>query len=130
MIKLMLTLVLAVICNNVMAEWDKLVEDDEEALVVYVDPTTIHKNGNSVKMWVLSDYKEPQELAFLPLYMSIKSQYEFNCKEGQAKELYASYHAKNMGGGKVIYSDKIPENWSPVSPDSLDKELWKFACGQ
>ncbi len=124
----MLTLVLAVICNNVMAEWDKFVEYDEKPLVVYVDPTAIRKNGNNVKMWGLSDYKEAQELAFLPLYRSIKSQYEFNCKGEQAKELYASYHAKNMGEGKVIFSDNIPENWIPVSPDSLDKELWKFAC--
>ena len=46
------------------------------------------------------------------------------------KRLYTSYHAKNMGGGKVIYSDNNSDNWSTVSPDSLDRKLWKFACGK
>lgn len=128
--KLFLTLILVVVSNSAIAEWVEFIEDDEETLTIYVDPTTIHKNSNNGKMWVLADYKKAQELPFLPLYMSIKSQYEFNCKEEQTKALYASYHAKNMGRGKVIYSNNNPENWSPVSPDSIDKELWKFVCGK
>jgi hypothetical protein len=108
----------------------KFIEDDEVTQTVYVDQTTIHKNGNNVKMWFLFDYKKAQELAYLPLYMSIKRQNEFNCKEEQIKNLYESYHAKNMGGGKVIYNDNTPDNWSTVSPDSIDRKLWKFACGK
>ena len=121
---------LAVISSSAMAEWVKFIEDDEEALTFYVDATTILKNGNNVKMWGLIDYKKAQELPFLPLYMSIKNQYEFNCKEEQTKVLYKSYHAKNKGRGKVIYSDNNPENWSPAPPDSIDKELLKFVCGK
>lgn len=128
--KLLLTLLVAVVGSNAMAEWVELIKDDEEILAVYVDPTTIRKNGNNVKIWILSDYKKAQELPFLPLYMSIMSQYESNCKEEQSRALNASYHAKNMGRGKVIYSNKNPENWSPVSPDSIDERLWKFACGK
>lgn len=119
---------LAVMSSSAMAEWVEFIEDDEETLTFYVDPTTILKNGNNVKMWGLIDYKKAQELPFLPLYMSIKNQYEFNCKEEQTKVLYKSYHAKNKGRGKVIYSNNNPENWSPVSPDSIEKKLWKFVC--
>lgn len=119
---------LAVMSSSAMAEWVEFIEDDEETLTFYVDPTTILKNGNNVKMWGLIDYKKAQELPFLPLYMSIKNQYEFNCKEEQTKVLYKSYHAKNKGRGKVIYSNNNPENWSPVSPDSIEKILWKFVC--
>jgi len=128
--KLLLTLMLTVMSSSAMAEWVEVGEDDEDTLTIYVDPTTIRKNGNNVKMWILSDYKKAQELPFLPLYMSTKFQSEFNCKEEQTKALYASYHAKNMGRGKVIYNDNNPEDWSPVSPDAIDRDLWKFACGK
>ncbi len=128
--KILLTLSLAFISSNLFAEWVVVAEDKEATLAVYADPGTIQKTGNNVKIWFLSDYKKAQELPFLPLYMSIKSQNEFNCKGEQIKKLYASYHAKNMGEGKVIYSNNNPDNWSPVSPDSIDKELWKFACGK
>ena len=121
---------LAVVSSSAMAEWVEFIEDDEVTQTVYVDQTTIHKNGNNVKMWFLFDYKKAQELAYLPLYMSIKRQNEFNCKEEQIKNLYASYHAKHMGEGKVIYSKKDPDDWNPVSSNSINRKLWQFACGK
>lgn len=116
--------------SSAMAEWVKFIEDDKETRTIYVDSTTIRKNGNNVKMLILSDYKKAQELAYLPLYMSIKKQNEFNCKEELMKKLYASYHAKSMGEGEVIFSDNNPDNWSKVLPDFIDKKLWEFACGK
>jgi len=128
--KLLVTLMLAVMSSSAMAEWVRVDYNSDKGATTYVNFFTIRKSGDTVKMWILLDYKKAQELAFLPLYMSIKRQSEFNCKEEQMKELYASYHAKNMGGGKVIYSDNNPDNWSTVSPDSIDRELWKYACGK
>ena len=128
MIKLLLILTLTVISNSVMAEWVEFTENDEEGHTIYVDSATIHKNGKNVKMWILSDYMKAQELAYLPLYLSIKNHTEFNCEEKQIKKLYVSYHSKQMGGGKVIYSDNSPDKWSTASPDSIDWELCIFAC--
>jgi hypothetical protein len=33
-----------------------------------------------------------------------------------------------MGEGKVTFSDNTPDSWSAVLPDSIDRELWKYAC--
>jgi hypothetical protein len=126
--KLLLTLMLAVMSSSAMAEWVRVDYNSDKGVTTYVNFFTILKSGDTIKMWDLRDYKKGQELAFLPLYMSVKRQSEFNCKEKQIKRLYVSYHAKNMGKGKVIYSDKNPEDWSTVSPDSIDKELWELAC--
>jgi hypothetical protein len=119
-----------VVSSSAMAEWVRVDHNNDRGVTTYINFFTIRKSGDTVKMWILSDYKKAQELPYLPLYLSIKSQNEFNCKEEQMKKLNASYHAKNMGGGKIIYSDKSPDNWSPVSPDSIDRKLWKFACGK
>ena len=126
--KLPLTLLLVIVSGSVMAEWVRVDYDSDNGITTYVNFFTILKSGDLVKMWDLRDYKKGQELAFLPLYMSVKRQSEFNCKEEQMKELNASYHAKSMGEGEVIYIDKNPDNWSTISPDSIDKKLWKLAC--
>ena len=128
--QIILIILLTVVSGSAMAEWFEFTVDNEETRTIYLDPTTIHKNGNNVKMWVLFDYKKAQELAYLPLYMSIKRENEFNCKEKYIRILYVSYHAKQMGGGKVIYSDNNPDDWNPVSSNFIDRKLWKYACGK
>ena len=126
--KLLLILVLAVMSNSVMAEWVRVNYDSGNGVTTYVNFFTIEKSDKTVKMWSLVDYKKAQERAFLPLYMSINRQNEFNCMKGQMRELYASYHAKNMGKGKVTFSDNTPDSWNTVLPDSIGRELWKYAC--
>jgi hypothetical protein len=126
--KLLFLLILAVMSGSAMAEWVRVNYGSGDSATTYVNFFKIEKSGKTVKMWSLVDYKKPQERAFLPLYMSINRHSEFNCKEGQMRELYASYHAKNMGEGKVTFSDNTPDSWSAVLPDSIDRELWKYAC--
>ena len=126
--KLLLILVLALMSSSVMAEWIRVDYDSGNGSTTYVNFFTIEKSDRTVKMWSLVDYKKAQERAFLPLYLSINRQNEFNCMEGQMRELYAAYHAKNMGEGKVTFSDNTPDSWSAVLPDSIDRELWKYAC--
>ena len=128
--KLLLILVLAIMSSSVMAEWVRVNYHSGNSSTTYVNLFTIEKSDRTVKIWSLVDYKKAQERAFLPLYLSINRQNEFNCIEGQMRELYAAYHAKNMGEGKVTFSDNTPDSWNVVSPDSIGRELWKYACGK
>ena len=126
--KLLLILVFALMSSSVMAEWIRVDYDSSNGSTTYINFFTIEKSDRTVKMWSLVDYKKAQERAFLPLYLSINRQNEFNCMEGQMRELYAAYHAKNMGEGKVTFSDNTPDSWNVVPPDSIGRELWKYAC--
>ena len=126
--KLLLILALAVMNSSAMAEWVLVDYNSDKGTTTYVNFFTIEKSDETVKMSILVDYKKAQERAFLPLYMSVNRQSEFSCNEEQMRELYASYHAKNMGKGKVTFSDNSPDSWSAVPPESIDRELWKHAC--
>ena len=128
--KILLILVLAIMSSSVMAEWVQVDYDSGNGFTTYVNFFTIEESDRTVKIWSLVDYKKAQERAFLPLYMSINRQNEFNCMEGQMRELYTSYHAKNMGEGKVTFSDNTPNSWNAVPPNSIGRELWKHACGK
>lgn len=59
--KIILMLLLTVVSNSAMAEW--VLVGGDYAVTYYVDPTTIHKSGNFVRMWDMIDKKMPIELA-------------------------------------------------------------------
>lgn len=130
--KAILMMLLAVVSSSAMAEWVVVTRSENGANTVYVDPATIRKAGNKVKMWELFDYKTMQAQVSnrgLP-YMSSKSRSEYDCKEEQSRTLASSYHGENMGGGGVIYTDDEPGKWRPVSPESINEALWELACGK
>jgi len=121
----MLMALLIVACNSAMAEWKDV--GSNENTTIYVDPATIQKSGNMAKMWHLTDFRTPQK-DMGEEYMSAKDQNEYDCKEAKSRRRAYSQHSKNMGGGKVVYSDTFTTRWKPVPPDSGVEILWKFAC--
>ena len=53
--RLLMGLLLVVTAGAASAEWTHV--DDNDEFVQYVDKGSIRRNGNSVKMWGLMDYK-------------------------------------------------------------------------
>ena len=131
--KLLLTLLLAIVSSSAMAEWVKVGEAvwrDGSHYSVYVDPTTIRKSGNMVKMWLLYDYGTVQKhTGSSMLFASVKGQSEYDCKEEQSRILYQVLFSKNMGKGKRI-TMRDPDKWGPIEPNTIGVETWKFACGK
>ena len=119
-------MLLATVSSSATAEWVKV--GSNESFTLYIDPATIRKADDRVKMWGLSDYKTPQVYMNRPS-MSTKAQAEYDCKEGQSRLLYLSSHPENMGGGEAVYTDTNTHKWRPVSADTFDKAMWKTACG-
>lgn len=106
------------------AEWMFVRGDDEAGMTLYVDPHTIQRTGDLVKMWHLSDRKTVEP------YGSIKSQREYDCAAARHRLLSASIFSEHMGHGEVR-SDNIKEGqWIPVGPESSSHALWKIACGE
>ncbi len=123
--KVVLMMLLAVVSNSAMAEWVGVASNKYTA--IYVDPASIQRSGNMSKMWILTDYKTANK-DMGEAYLSTKDQNEYDCKEVKVRRRASSQHSKNMGGGKVVYSDSYTTRWKPVPPDSGIEILWKFAC--
>lgn len=112
------------------AGWVLTSGDDEAGLTVYVDPDSIRRKGDLVKMWQLYDYKTIQTVAGDSL-LSIKRYNEFDCTEERRTRMRAyTWFAGNMGTGKVVYSTTDEQQWEPVVPRSINHTLWKVACGK
>lgn len=123
MTRLLLTTLLSILCTGpAYAEWVYVTGDDETGSTIYVDPDTIRRNGNLVKMWDLRDRKTMEG------YGSIKSQFEYDCAEDRQRKLASLMLSGHMGRGKVIVNSLDEGKWNPIVPDSVNKTLWKYAC--
>ena len=123
--KVILMMLLAGVSSSAMAEWVSV--GSNENTMIYVDQATVKRTGNMATMWHLTDFNHVHKDMGEP-YLSTKYQNEYDCKEMQWRRRAASQHSKNMGGGKVVYSNTYTTRWKPVPPDSGVEILWKFAC--
>ena len=123
----LLIILLTVASNGAMAEWIRV--GGNEADTLYADPATIIKSAYKVKMRTLHDYKAATKAAG-ETFLSTVVQEEYDCRESQSRTLYFSFHSRNLGKGRMIYSDANPHKWEPVRPGSAREALWKIACGK
>ena len=127
-----LVALLAVVSNGVMAEWGAgwvRVGSSGGDMTPYANPTTILRDGDTVKMWYLYDFKTLQEGAG-DKFMSSTFQAEYDCKEAKSRILAYTWYSEKMGGGNVIYTETAPAEWKPVFPDSVEEAVFKYACGK
>jgi len=122
---LLLTLMLAVVSSSAMAEWVYFSESIDA--IFYINPDSIQKSGNTVKMWVLGDLNEAKRNNGKTV-LSYKNQYEYKCKERQERSIYQIIYSENMGEGKVVQTYDEPDEWVPVIPDSVGAAHLEFAC--
>jgi len=120
-------MLLAVVSSSAAAEWTEV--DSDETTTFYIDPTTIRRDGNLVKMWELVEYKTVRVRDTVK-YLSSKSQSEYDCKDEQLRTLSLSLHSRNMAGGRTVYVTSDLGKWRPVPPGGGIEVLWKIACGK
>lgn len=125
--KLLVTLMLALVSTNVLAEWT-LVGTDEES-TVSIDMARTRKADNVVRMWILKDFKTVQEFEG-DKFLSQESLEDFDCKGERTRKTHLIWFSKNMGNGKVVLMGDTPATWFPVPPQSGIESLWKMACGK
>jgi hypothetical protein len=111
MLRLIFLALLVLNSSVAYAEWVKVSDRDEAGTTVYVDPATIRRNSNLVKM-----------------FLSNKEEWEFDCVEERSRSLGLKEYSGNMGSGTVVYTNSQVGKWFPVVPGSIGHIVWKVAC--
>lgn len=109
------------------AEWVKVSDSDEAGKTVYVDPTTIRRNSNLVKMWQFYDFKTVQTVGSIR-FLTAKEQWEFDCAEERSRVVARKEFSGNMGSGPMVSTNSQVGKWVPVIPGSIGQTVWKAAC--
>ena len=92
-----------------------------------INPDTIRRKGDLVKMWILLDYKTIQTVVGTS-HLSVRSQHQYDCAEDRHRRLAYTFFSGNMESGKGVYSNPDEGKWEPVASDSVAEGLWKIAC--
>jgi hypothetical protein len=131
MIRLFLIALTLLVLGNgsAYAEWIKVSDSDEAGKTVYVDPNTIRRNSNLVKMWQFYDYKTVQTLGSIR-FLTAKEQWEFDCAEGRSRVVARKEFSGNMGSGTMVSTNSQVGKWLPVMPDSIGHTVWEVACNK
>jgi len=110
------------------AEW-VLFDENDRGMSTYVDPDTIRRKGDMVKVWALTDYTIIRTVAGQSL-LSSKHLNEFDCAGERIRLLAFSNFSDNMGSGKLVFSNSDEQQWEPIEPGSVGQTLWKVACSK
>ena len=110
---------------SVKAEWVIVSAESEQTETHYFDPESAKRNGQYRKVWVLSSYNEEQ----VGGYRSVKSFYEFDCKEERARSYTMLLYSDRMASGNVIGAqhDKLKE-WFSYASGSIFGRIANVIC--
>lgn len=107
----------AVMLPLVCHEWVKVKED------VYFDAVNIRKNGQFVTNWILINNEQPDRMGAL----SIRKNYEYDCKGLKIRGRNLSAHSDSMAFGKIVYADDLTEEWEPIHRE-FEKHMLSIVC--
>ena len=107
------------------AEWMSL--EGNEELEVYVDPGTRIREGDTVRIMALFNYRKPG-YAHGKRYVSSLMQDEYDCVQEKRRRLYLSAHTEPKAQGKTILRNRAAGDWKPITPETVGERLWKTAC--
>jgi hypothetical protein len=109
------------------AEW-RLVDSNANA-TVYVDPGTVQRVGDVVRLWVLDDLKTAHTRG-ADTYVSSRAREEHDCVNERFRLVALAQFAGHMGTGAVIYKRSVESKCASIPTGTLAQSVWKYACGK
>ena len=112
------------------AEWVAVEKTKELAglMTVYVDPDTMHREGNLVSVRQLLDYKTMQGGRSPDRYSSRVIHTQFDCVNQRRRLLAVTDYWGNMGTGDPTGVAIGGGDWVSVKAESADHAVWELAC--
>jgi len=131
--KRLLFVVLMMVYSVSWAEWEIINISNQGDIVLYTDKSTIQRNRETVKIWVLTDfsYVSVQTDKTGGIYKSYKEELAFKCLEEKFSVLSRIHFSDSMGKGNVVFSANFKQkeqNWVAVTVGTSDEVLLKIAC--
>lgn len=124
MYRTIFAMLLVAISSSASATWIKTESDNAGSF--YEDTSNYQKKGALLKAQYLIDFRVAVPVDKGRTSLSIKYDYEFNCKDRKFRMVAATIYSKNMAEGEILVIGPGP--WKV--PESSDNSLsyWTTAC--
>jgi hypothetical protein len=125
MLKVLVLVISVFISSSALAQWSKFEESPEADF--YINKSSIRKDGNLRKVWMLQDLKELDKVGG---ELSRRLRIEFDCKQERSRIVSSSSHTDQMAKGKLITNISEVDKWDDVPPMSVSDTLLKLVCNK
>ena len=123
MLKILLCVITIFTSSSVLSQWVLFTEVPHA--FVYLDNTSIVKDGFSRKVWELQDLKIRDKSGEL----SWRSRWEFDCKQERRRMLSFTTHSDQMALGKTLLKgNDFP--WVDIAPQTVARDVLIFVCAK
>ena len=109
------------------ASWEFVVET-ESGTQVFLDFQTVRREGNRVKVWQLTNYPKPQNTPSGLEIFSLRTRYEFDCKDETSRMLAITAFPEQYARGKELGHEGESNKWEHIAPRSTHSEILKKVC--
>ena len=106
------------------AEWVQISENDDAN--IYIDLSTLRKNGNLRTVWQLHDQKKRSEDGTL----SSRISWEYDCQSERVRIVSATSHPEAMAKGKKLYTVYKASEWRDIAPKTMGYNGLKAVCAE
>jgi len=118
-----LLIALLFVSGSASAGWVEVAES--KVLSLYIDPTTIRKDGNLRKVWEIQDLKQRNKDGEL----SRRARIEYDCKNERSRPLSLTTFSEPMANGMSLFQSRAESNqWDDIPPRSLAEAVLKIVC--
>ncbi|MBK7685728.1 MAG: hypothetical protein KA388_07660 [Rhodocyclaceae bacterium] len=104
------------------AGWVKISENDET--IVYIDLSTVRKDGNLRTVSQLHDEKKRSEDGV----KSTRISWEYDCNNERVRIVAAASFPETMAGGKKLFSFYKTSEWRDIAPETAGFNGLKAVC--
>ena len=123
-IKKTLLLALMLVTGYAWGEWVRVSWNDN--FDRYIDPSTIRKDGNLVRVWEITDLKQRHKDGEL----SRRTRNEYDCKQERYRILTISSHTGPMASGTTLATEGESFTWDYIPPNSIVETVLKKLCAK
>ena len=126
--KILMMLLLLVSTNVFAVDWVAAGGTDD--FTVYIDPQSIRRDGNKVRLWTMYNHKSVQELSYTKKrYLSEVYREEYNCFEDTTRTIDRYWYSEKMGTGDIALSaPNLTQPATSVLPGSIGATVLKAVC--
>jgi hypothetical protein len=126
LIRFMILALLAPAPSAFAADWQKV--GGSSKLDVYVDRSSITREGARVQALIRTEWKEPQDAARMT-YRSSLAHDEFDCDAGRSRTLELTLYADSNLAGEAVRTGVAPSaRWSYAGPATMAENTLKAVC--
>ena len=114
---------LLLVAGSACAEWER-VAVNTDGTTAYVDPATIQKTGELVRVSELQDLKERSPDGG----MSVPLRNEYDCGARKYRNIVLAEYSEPMAKGNTVALDNSPDDWHEVVPRTVAQLVLDIAC--